>query len=189
MQWQNVLCITALFAVAVAPMAATTLARMSLDDLVHSAGAVARLRCVARETRWDRGEIWTFTRFAVIESWKGSLPSHVTIRLLGGHVGDLTSIVPGVPRFALGDEAILFLETTHAGDFSVTGWTQGTFRIHVDREGNELVTQQTATYSEHIVGLPEASVGNAVTPGGIRDLRIEELRRRVTAAAARGVRK
>jgi len=191
MQWQNVLWIAALLAAVVAPLEATTLARMSLDDLASSAGAVARVRCVARESHWDRGEIWTFTRFAVIESWKGSLPTHITIRLLGGHVGDLTSIVPGVPRFDPGDEVVLFLETTRAGDFSVTGWAQGTFRIHRAGFGHELVTQQTATYGPHISVLHEGSAREDRSPGGVRNLPIEELHLRVIAAAAmeRGVRK
>jgi hypothetical protein len=191
MQWQTVLWLGTLLATAVAPLEATTLARMSVDDLTHSAGAVARLRCVAHESRWDRGEIWTFTRFAVIESWKGSLPTHVTIRLLGGHVGELTSIVPGVPRFEPGDEAVLFLETTRAGDFSVTGWTQGTFRIHRAGAGQELVTQQTAAYTAYDLGShqPSASARKAVSPSGILNLPIEELHRRVLAVLELGGRK
>jgi hypothetical protein len=193
MQWQNLLWISALLAVAVAPLEATTLARMSLDDLTHSAGAVARLRCVARESHWDSGEIWTFTRFAVIESWKGSLPTHITVRLLGGRVGDLTSIVPGVPRFAPGDDVVLFLQTTRAGDFSVAAWAEGTFRVHIDRVGQQLVTQQTAAYSAHVSGLHEGSTRKIAALEGIRNLPIEELRRRVIAAAGmdagRGARK
>jgi hypothetical protein len=191
MQLQNLLWLAALLATVVAPLEATTLARMSLDDLTHSAGAVARLRCVAHESRWDRGEIWTFTRFAVIESWKGSLPTHITIRLLGGHVGELTSFVPGVPRFEPGDEAVLFLEATRAGDFSVTGWAQGTFRIHRADAGQELVTQQTAAYSAYDLGSHQASASarKAIAPGGIVNLPIEELRRRVIAASESGVRK
>ena len=186
MQWQNLLWLAAAAIIAVAPTDATTLMRMSLDDLTISAGAVARVRCVARESHWDRGEIWTFTRFAVVESWKGSLPSHVTIRLLGGHVGHLTSIVPGVPRFEPGDEAVLFLETTRAGDFSVTGWAQGTFRIHHTDPRHELVTQQTATYASHGASLHQG-LDDGVDPGGIRNLPIEELHRRVIAAATNAI--
>ena len=43
MQWQNLLWLAAAAIIAVAPTDATTLMRMSLDDLTISAGAVARV--------------------------------------------------------------------------------------------------------------------------------------------------
>jgi hypothetical protein len=43
------------------PVLATTLKRMSLPDLSRAAHTIIRARCVANSTRWDTGEIWTFT--------------------------------------------------------------------------------------------------------------------------------
>ena len=129
------------------PARATTLKRMSVPDLSRAAHVVVRARCVTSSTRWDAGEIWTFTTFDVEETWKGSAPAQITVRLLGGSAGNFTSTVSGVPRFAPGEELILFLERTPAQDFSIVSWMQGTFRIaHNRTTGEEIVTQDTAAF-------------------------------------------
>ena len=51
---------------------ATTLVRLRFPDLVHYASAIARVRCVGADTRVENGEIFTDTRFHVLESEKGS---------------------------------------------------------------------------------------------------------------------
>jgi hypothetical protein len=126
---------------------ATTLKRMSVADMSRAAFVVVRARCVANSTRWDAGEIWTFTTFDIEETWKGSAPAQIAVRLLGGRAGNLTSTVSGVPRFLPGEELILFLERTPAQDFSIVSWMQGTFRIaHNLATSEEIVTQDTATF-------------------------------------------
>ncbi len=129
---------------------ATTLERLSLAKMAQTAPLIVRARCLANSTAWDAGEIWTFTSFAIEETWKGVPPgaaAQLTVRLLGGSVGDLTSTVSGVPRFHPGEQVILFLEPTPRGDFSIVSWVQGTFRIHRDaRTGDEIVVQDTAAF-------------------------------------------
>jgi hypothetical protein len=73
-------------------VAATTLARLSLEQMAHAADAVVRVRCVSVESRWDRGAIWTFTRFDVLETLKGNPPQRVLVRLPGGRVGTSAQI-------------------------------------------------------------------------------------------------
>ena len=127
---------------------ATTLARMSLDELATAADVVARVRCLGNESKWERGEIWTLTGFEVMETLKGTVPRLITVRLLGGRVDHLISTVDGAPRFGPGEEVFLFLERTRDGEFSVTGWVQGTFRIHRDAgTGQESVTQDSGAAS------------------------------------------
>jgi hypothetical protein len=135
------------FAASYPPTRATTLKRMSVADLSRAAHAVVRARCVTSSTRWDAGEIWTFTTFDVEETWKGSASAQITVRLLGGSAGNLTSTVSGVPRFSSGEELVLFLERTPAQDFSIVSWMQGTFRIaHNRAAAEEIVTQDTAAF-------------------------------------------
>jgi hypothetical protein len=138
-----------LFLVALALLAvvanATTLARMRFEDLATQATAVARVRCLGAESRWEHREIWTETRFAVVEQTKGSLPGVVTVRMLGGSVGNLHSRVEGVPSFHTGEEAYVFLWGREGEPLRVLGWSQGTFRIARDaRTGVETVTQDSA---------------------------------------------
>jgi hypothetical protein len=139
--------VAASFAAIRLPTRATTLKRMSVADLSRAAHTVVRARCITNSTRWDAGEIWTFTTFDVEETWKGSAPAQITVRLLGGQAGNFTSTVSGVPRFTPGEELILFLERTPAQDFSIVSWMQGTFRIgHSGTTGQEIVTQDTAAF-------------------------------------------
>jgi len=124
---------------------ATTLSRLSFDELANQATAVGRFRCISVESRWQDGEMWTETRFETLEVNKGLLPGVVTVRMLGGTVGNLHSHVEGVPAFRPGEEAYLFLWGRGGEPFRVLGWSQGAFRIARDpRTGIERVTQDSA---------------------------------------------
>ena len=124
---------------------ATTLSRLRFEELVNQATAVARLRCIGVENRWESGEIWTETHFEIVEVNKGLLPGVVTVRMLGGSIGNLHSRVSGVPAFRPGEEAYVFLWGREGEPFRVLGWSQGTFRISRDAwTGVERVTQDSA---------------------------------------------
>jgi hypothetical protein len=146
---------------------ATTLSRIGLDELARQATAVARVRCLGSESKWDGGEIWTETKFVVLEQEKGLLNDTVMVRLLGGRVANLNSHVDGVPVFRAGEEVYLFLWGKEGEPYRVLGWGQGTFRIARDgRSGVERVTQESAYsafnaqarqfHGEGIRGLPLA---------------------------------
>jgi len=124
---------------------ATTLSWLRFEELVNQATAVARLRCIGVESRWENGEIWTETRFETVEVNKGLLPGVVSVRMLGGNIGNLHSRVSGVPAFRPGEEAYVFLWGREGEPFRMLGWSQGTFRISRDeRTGVERVTQDSA---------------------------------------------
>ncbi len=146
-------CCAAIFLAAMLGIAAraTTLAQMDLAQLAHAAQVVARVRCMGSESRRDSGHIWTFTRFSVVEAMQGAPDATLLVRLPGGRDGHTIESVDGVPRFLPGEETILFLERTRlprqagAGDWSVTAWGEGTFRIWRDaRTGRENVTQDSS---------------------------------------------
>ena len=159
---------------------ATTLARMSLDELVRAARVVVRARCLSSGSDWQGGEIWTRTRFEVLESFKGSVPQQITVRLIGGRVGHIVSRVAEVPRFRPGEEVVLFLEPTAAGELSVTGWAEGTFRIARDaRSGTARVTQDTAARA---VFDPAT---RSFLHEGIRAMPLELFRQRLAAELSR----
>jgi hypothetical protein len=187
---QMLLTLAALLSSAAA-IRATTLARMTLDQLTAAADAVARVHCAGIESRWENGAIWTATTFDVIETMKGALPTQITVRLPGGRVGHLTAAVDGTPRFNAGDEAVVFLEQysaglqaepgpARAGGFSVAGWVQGTFRIGRDpRTGHETVTQDSSAFAVF------DTATRAFRTEGVRRMLIEQFRERVAAALTR----
>ena len=158
----------------------TTLQRLALEELAAAAPAIARVRCVSSEARWDAGRIWTFTVLEVIEPLKGSLPQRITLRLLGGKVGGLVSKVEGVPRFSPNEEVILFLQPAYVGDWTVVSWVQGTFRIRRDTADRvERVTQDTAG-----VALFDPAT-RQFERGEVRNLPLREFRTRLAHAIAR----
>lgn len=159
---------------------ATTLMRMSIEQISRTAPLIVRARCVSNSVDWDSGEIWTFASFQVEEFWKGSAPPHIVLRLLGGRAGNITSTVSGVPRFREGEEVVLFLEPTSRGDFSVVSWQQGTFRIRPDAHtGNRIVVQDTSS-------LPTFDPATRrFEATGVQRLPLENLRARVDAALHR----
>src|SRR5258708_15830846 len=124
---------------------ATTLARLNFNDLAQQSSAVARLRCLGSEFHWDRGELWTETRFEVLERNKGLLPGIVTVRTIGGVSGHLHSQVDVVPIFRAGEEVYLFLWERPGEPYRVFGWAQGTFLMsRTEQSGVETVTQDSA---------------------------------------------
>jgi len=158
----------------------TTLARMSLEQLAAAADAVARVRCVGAESRWEADGIWTRTTFDVLETLKGSLPRRVVVRLPGGRVGHLTTTVDATPKFAAGEEAYVFLERWQGGDFSLTAWIEGTFRIGRDpRTGQETVTQDSSAFAVF------DTAARQFYTEGIRRMPSEQFRARVAVATAR----
>lgn len=156
---------------------ATTLARMSVAEMAQASQVIVRARCLANSAGWDAGEIWTLTSFEVEEVWRGAAPARITVRLLGGRAGSVTSSVSGIPRFRPGEDVVLFLEPTARGDFSVVSWEQGTFRIQRDpAAGRESVTQDTASFATF------DPVTRRFEATGIRNLPIEVFRAQVEAA-------
>jgi hypothetical protein len=175
----KILSILAAFSISEASHA-TTLTRLSLDQLAKAADAVARVRCAGAESHWENGSIWTVTTFDVVETMKGNLPVQVAVRLPGGRVGHLIVSVDGTPKFSAGDESVLFLVRSPAGGFSVAGWVEGTFRVSLDpRTVRETVTQDSRAFAVF-----DAATRSFKTEG-IRRMPIEQFRARVAAAIAR----
>jgi hypothetical protein len=160
---------------------ASSIARMSIEQITRASSLIARATCVSSATRWQDGEIWTVTLFSPEDVWKGSAPGAIEVRLLGGTAGNVTSTVEGVPHFRAGEEVVLFLEPTQYGDFSVVSWTQGTFRVaRNERTGQKFVTQDTAAYrtTSNLLTAP------APSGAGIVRMPLEAFRSRVQAAVA-----
>ncbi len=153
---------------------ATTLVRLRFQDLVRYSSSVARVRCLHADNRVENGEIWTDTTFRVLSHNKGYLPEVIVVRQPGGKFQHLHSRVDGTPEFRPGEELYLFLSVHSSGQFLIVGWSQGTFRIHLDlRSNNETVTQDSA---EMPVFDPATS---SFTKTGVKNLAIDLFEQRL----------
>jgi hypothetical protein len=155
---------------------ATTLVRMDLAALARSAEIIVRARCIHSETKWEPESISTFDDFAVLETFKGAPPQILRVRLPGGRVNHTEVKIEGVPAFAIGEETILFVEKTSAGDYCITSWAQGAFRIHREASGDARLTQDTSHFA---VFDPHT---RQFTTTGIRNLPLNDFRLQLAQA-------
>lgn len=124
---------------------ASVLIHLSFDEMAEKSSAVLLGRCVEVRSAWnaDRSDIVTHNVFEVREYYKGSLGRRVTITEPGGQVGNVVAAYTGIPRFRVGEEAVLFVWTDPFGTHTVIGLTQGKFHVRRDTLTGELMLQQS----------------------------------------------
>ena len=116
--------------VVVTPLCATSIQRLSLEELVAKAQTIVEGNVVGANTyrSADAKLILTTYTFEVQESLKGSAGKTVTLTTVGGRIGNTVLRVSGMPVFQPGEKAVLFLE--QAGAYTtVVGLNQGKFTV------------------------------------------------------------
>ncbi len=143
-----------------------TLERLSLDEMALRSTTIVRARAGASAGVLVGSSIYTKTHFQVLERLKGPEAAELDVMEPGGTVGQLSQIYPGVPRFAPGQELLLFLWTGPSGRTQVIGLTQGIFEVtrnaatgeeEVSRQpsGEPMLAPETgAPVQDHAVSMP-----------------------------------
>jgi len=85
--------------------------RLTLPELTDSSVAVVRGRVVAIDSAWDRpgGTIYTYIEIRINDVLKGEAPRRITLKQLGGTVGDMSLVVQGQSEWTRREEVVLFL--------------------------------------------------------------------------------
>ena len=96
---------------------ATTVVRFSFDSLCSHAATIAYVRCTDSASLRDAatGRIATRTRLEVLRTIKGDPGDEIVLVLPGGQVDGHRMVVPGIPKFAIGQETVVFLTAAEAG--------------------------------------------------------------------------
>jgi hypothetical protein len=124
-----------------APAGATTLVRQSLDELVAANGTVVIGEVLDATSYWnaDKSFILTDVRVAVADAVKGSPGSEVTVTLMGGKVGETTTLILGGAQLVPGSAYVLFLNQEDLpgvkGALTVRDHVQGAFDIKIGKGG------------------------------------------------------
>ncbi len=116
---------------------------LNLDQMSRRADRIFAARCVSVRTEEDPrlGQPVTFVTLTVTRRAKGDAHGQVTIKLLGRQDARERDRgeVDGLPRFAPGEELILFLYgDSSRGLTSPVGFGQGKFVIIPDKQGRRL---------------------------------------------------
>jgi len=134
---------------------ATVLRYLPLDRQCAEARIIAVARAEDQVSAWnpEKTRIYTETRFTLEEVLKGKVSSSLTVRQLGGRVGDIAQSVAGSPVFVKGRRYVLFLAPLADGKYRIVGFSQGCYPIVSDQEGKERISPQLSSAAGvHIVG-------------------------------------
>ena len=124
-----------------APVHATTLVRLTLEQLAMASSNIVRARVISQESRWnaEHTRIFTYTKLAVSQSLKGQAASTIEIVQPGGSVGNFHVRVPGSAALHLDKEYVLFLEPSkQTQNYIVVGMAQGAYHVYRDAKTHQL---------------------------------------------------
>ena len=128
------------------PANAATVEAMTLEEMAQRADFIFVGRAVDSRADWNvqRTRIYTYTTFQVERFIKGgtgggSGEEQVTLRLWGGELGPMRSIVPGTPQFAPGEEVLLFCVGSGARIPTLLGLALGKFTLTRDDAGETML--------------------------------------------------
>jgi len=170
----------ALLSLAVAPAPATTLIRADLDHLVAGNATIVLGEVLDASSHWNdqRTFIFTEVRIAPLEVFKGKLRNRaLTVTLMGGTVGDLTTLIVGGAELIPGKSYVLFLNEEDLpgvkGARTVRDHSQGAFDIVLAKDGIRAVSQANR---QPLV--PDAK-GIVEPPGGLQGIPLDALRQEI----------
>jgi hypothetical protein len=121
-----------------APASATTLIRQGLDELVRGNATIVQGKVVDLHSYWNQDHTFILTDVRVrpvdgFKSWRSG--KDVTFTILGGMVGDVTTMIVGGPVLVPGTEYLLFLNHEDlpgaAQALTVRDLVQGVYEVGV----------------------------------------------------------
>jgi hypothetical protein len=112
----------------------------SLEQLLEQSDDVIYGVVTDISSRYVQGEpsqqIYTFITFSEIQGIKNPEANNQTeflLRMAGGRVGSRAQVIPGAPRFQLGERYILFVRGNNKLAFPLVGVNQGVLRAVFDK--------------------------------------------------------
>jgi hypothetical protein len=160
----------------VGPVMGTTLIRQGLERLTSDDEGILVAQVLDTRSYWNADHSFILTDVRVLPSrvLKGDpAPGEVTFTVMGGSVGDLTSLVIDGPELVPGSEYVLFLHHEDLpgarGRLTIGNLAQGVFEVADSPHGKRAVSQA----ARH--PLIADSSGNEDPPGGAEGLLLDDL--------------
>lgn len=154
-----------------APASATTLKRMDVEDLVAANATVVVGQVTDARSYWNKDKTFILTdvRVSVNEVVKGNLQDQeITVTLMGGRVGDLTTLIIGGAELLPGKSYLLFLNEENLPGKkqaqTVRDHCQGAFDLVIGKDGLRAVSQA----NRHPL-VPDR-LGYVDAPGGVEGM-------------------
>jgi hypothetical protein len=119
------------------------------EEMTRQADLVVTGCVRGMSSRWneEHTNIFTFVEVRVAEVLKGTHDGEtLTVKVYGGIVGDTTIGVSNMPRFAVDERVLLFLQgvdrdpgTGKPGSYQTCNLDQGKLSVLIDKAGNEVL--------------------------------------------------
>jgi hypothetical protein len=111
-----------------------TLEIISIERMTKESHAIIQGQVVSSYSSWEGNNIYTYTTIKINEIYKDDhLGNHVTIKQMGGQVGNEGQEVAGTPKLKTNENNILFL-TFWKGNYWIHSIALGKFSI-IEEEG------------------------------------------------------
>jgi len=168
-------------ALLVAPSAATSLIRQGLDQLTLQNELVLRATVLDIHSYWNTGHTLILTDVHTRPGLvlKGAAAGDVTFTVMGGTVGEVTTLIVGGADLAPGSEYVMFLAHADlpgaAHRLTIRDHAQGVFEIVHGRAFSQALADPL---------LPDAQ-GETAVPGGEQGLALDDLVHQVHAQSNR----
>jgi hypothetical protein len=125
---------------------ATTAKLASDEQLVLTSRLILTGTVQSVQADWDkkRQNIYTYVTVKISEVLKGQIRNDtVVIKQAGGRVGDDEIIIDGAPKYQVGQDVLLFLNTLPDGALTIAHLFQGKYEIITDAESGLKIAQRT----------------------------------------------
>lgn len=124
---------------------ATTLRKLSIDDMIQQSTAIVRVKVTGSSAEFRGKDIYTYYQLQVIENMKSASASNptqsLTVAVPGGAARGVRQMVAGAPVLAGGQEYVIFLWTSKSGLTQVIGLSQGLFAVTQNSAGAAVIVR------------------------------------------------
>lgn len=123
-----------------------TVIKPTFAQLVAKADTVARVEVTAVHSQWDatptgQRVIHTYYDCKVLKSLKGVPTPTLSLRFLGGKVGDAVMDIPDMPSLDVGSRYILFVADNGKAFCPLVGVMHGKFTVRKTADGSDRIAE------------------------------------------------
>jgi len=137
-----------------ARLEASSAIRLNDEQLVLGSTLIVEGRVVGVRSEWNaaRTQIQTVVTLSVSRALKGKpASSTLTVRMLGGRMGDIEQELVGSPTFSIDEDVIVFFERSLSHPVPITGYSQGKLTVVNDATtGRRVIRERGIPHDEYV---------------------------------------
>jgi hypothetical protein len=130
---------------AVSPIGATTLLKLSLDEMIQQSTSIVRAKITGSYTAPLGRDVYTYYQVQILETLKAGGTAATVVAVPGGTAKGVRQMAAGAPTLNAGQEYILFLWTSRSGMTQIIGLSQGLFVAMQSEAGDTVLVRPAAS--------------------------------------------